>query len=119
MTPEDFRDELGAVDGNALALEPTLHHSAWFRPHNRSPDAAARVGAVEAWCDTGKVDSMETEVLARLAERHEQPRAALRDFCRGMRDDLEELPICSEAGLDRYCYRVAGTVGIVMAAVLG
>jgi phytoene desaturase len=35
MTPLDFRDRLGAVDGNAFALEPTLHQSAYFRPPNR------------------------------------------------------------------------------------
>ncbi len=35
MTPQDFADELGAVDGNAFALEPTLHQSAALRPPNR------------------------------------------------------------------------------------
>lgn len=35
MTPQDFRDELGALDGNAWAMEPTLHQSASLRPHNR------------------------------------------------------------------------------------
>ena len=35
MTPEDFRTELGAVDGNAFAVEPTLHQSAYFRQPNR------------------------------------------------------------------------------------
>jgi phytoene desaturase len=35
MTPADFRDHLGAADGNAFAVEPTLHQSAWFRQHNR------------------------------------------------------------------------------------
>lgn len=35
MTPRDFASELGAVDGNAFAIEPTLHQSAWLRPHNR------------------------------------------------------------------------------------
>ena len=35
MAPPDFARELGAVDGNAFAIEPTLHQSAWFRPHNR------------------------------------------------------------------------------------
>jgi len=35
MTPVDFRDRLGAVDGNAFAVEPTLHQSAAFRPPNR------------------------------------------------------------------------------------
>jgi phytoene desaturase len=40
MTPEDFRTELGAVDGNAFAVEPTLHQSAWFRQPNRDREVA-------------------------------------------------------------------------------
>ena len=35
MTPLDFRSDLGAVDGNAFALEPTLQQSAALRPPNR------------------------------------------------------------------------------------
>lgn len=35
MTPEDFRRELGAVAGNAFAVEPTLHQSAYLRMPNR------------------------------------------------------------------------------------
>jgi phytoene desaturase len=35
MTPQDFADDLGAVDGNAFAIEPTLHQSASLRPANR------------------------------------------------------------------------------------
>jgi phytoene desaturase len=35
MTPEDFRDRLGAVEGNAFSIEPTLSQSASFRPPNR------------------------------------------------------------------------------------
>lgn len=37
MSPVDFRDRLGAVDGNAFAIEPTLHQSAAFRVPNRHP----------------------------------------------------------------------------------
>jgi phytoene desaturase len=40
MTPVDFRDRLGAVDGNAFAVEPTLHQSAAFRPPNRDRQVA-------------------------------------------------------------------------------
>src|SRR2546421_2534322 len=36
-----------------------------------------------------------------------------------MRDDLAAIPIETEAELDDYSYRVASTVGIVMAAMLG
>jgi phytoene desaturase len=35
MTPEDFRTQLGAVEGNAFAVEPTLRQSAYFRQPNR------------------------------------------------------------------------------------
>ena len=35
MGPREFATELGAVDGNAFAVEPTLHQSASFRPPNR------------------------------------------------------------------------------------
>jgi phytoene desaturase len=35
MTPDDFARDLGAVDGNAFAVEPTLHQSAALRPPNR------------------------------------------------------------------------------------
>jgi phytoene desaturase len=35
MTPTDFASELGAVDGNAFATEPTLHQSAYLRTPNR------------------------------------------------------------------------------------
>ena len=35
MTPLDFARDLGAVWGNAFAVEPTLHQSAWFRQPNR------------------------------------------------------------------------------------
>jgi 15-cis-phytoene synthase len=58
-------------------------------------------------------------VLADLATRHLLPRGPLRDFCAGMRDDLAGRVIRTEAELDAYCYRVAGTVGVVMAALLG
>jgi phytoene synthase len=83
------------------------------------PTAPARILAVEAWCDGEAPCSRETEILADLDSRHPIPRGALRDFCRGMRDDLEAIPILTEADLDAYCYRVAGTVGLVMAAILG
>jgi phytoene desaturase len=35
MTPADFERDLGAAWGNAFAVEPTLHQSAYFRQPNR------------------------------------------------------------------------------------
>jgi len=45
MAPPDFAREVGAVDGNAFAVEPTLHQSAYFRAPNRVADGVYHVGA--------------------------------------------------------------------------
>jgi len=86
---------------------------------DRDPDAEARIAAVEAWCAGEPPRTREARLLADLATRHPLPRAAVADFCRGMRHDLCATPIETEAQLDVYCHRVAGTVGVVMASLLG
>ena len=84
------------------------------------PEADARLAAVEAWAAGAPgARTREVAVLDDVAARHPLPRSALADFCEGMRWDLEGRRFSSEAELDAYCYRVAGTVGIVMASVLG
>ena len=85
----------------------------------RHPEAPARVAAVERWTQSGEAGSREARLLDALAGSHPLPRDAVADFSRGMRDDLEGRPVATEADLDRNCYRVAGTVGVVMASVLG
>jgi phytoene synthase len=84
------------------------------------PEAAERVEAVARWA-AGRPGARTPEVgvLEMLAARHALPRGALADFCEGMRQDLDEATFATEDELDGYCYRVAGTVGIVMTALLG
>ena len=85
------------------------------------PEAAERVAAVEAWAEArpvrplarGRRSSTSQRCVIRL------PRQALADFCAGMREDLAGADFATEQDVDRYCYRVAGTVGLVMASVLG
>lgn len=84
------------------------------------PDvAAAHLAAVEAWCAGAPGRSGEARVLEDLATRHPIPRDALAEFCAGMRDDLAGRRFVTEEEVDEYCHRVAGTVGIVMASLLG
>lgn len=83
------------------------------------PGAEARIEAVERWARGCPPGSREARLLAEVDARHPLPRPALGDFCRGMRDDLAARAIVTESDLDEYCYRVAGTVGVVMSAVLG
>ncbi len=84
------------------------------------PDAPERVAAVRAWAEGRPGErTREVAILSDLAARHAIPRDALADFCAGMAHDLSGESLASEAELDRYCYCVAGTVGVVMAAILG
>lgn len=102
------------------------------------PEAQERIAAVEAWCAgrdgvaeqdgvpggrpaSGALtrSTLEVRILTELARRHAIPRRAMADFCAGMRSDLAFVQPRTEAELDAYCYRVAGTVGVVMSAVLG
>ena len=84
------------------------------------PEAADRVAAVEAWA-AGEpfARSPEVDILDDVSARHPLPRQAMADFCAGMREDLAGADFDTEQDVDRYCYRVAGTVGLVMASVLG
>lgn len=83
------------------------------------PDAEERLAAVEDWCAGRGVRGPEATILEDVASRRSLPRGAFLDFCAGMRDDLAGFRPETEEDLDRYCYRVAGTVGVVMAHVLG
>lgn len=111
LLPADVRDDVYVLYLVFRTLDDLVD--------DRDPRAAERVAAVEAWCADGTVGSDEARALAGLDARHPLPRDALLDFCAGMRDDLAGVRPATEADLDRYCYRVAGTVGVVMAAVLG
>jgi 15-cis-phytoene synthase len=111
LLPRDVRDDVYRLYLAFRTLDDLVDEAI--------PGAAERVDALERWCRVADVGSPEAEILDDLAGRHPMPRDALLDFCAGMREDIEARPIDSEADLDRYCYRVAGTVGLVMAALLG
>lgn len=88
----------------------------------RTADAELRLAAVEAWARgaTPTAPTRETRILDDLARRHASlPRDAVADFVVGMRQDIAGPRIVTEADLDEYAYRVAGTVGRLMAAILG
>ncbi len=83
------------------------------------PQAPGRLAAVESWCRGGEPTSTEARILDELDRRHGLPREALLSFCAGMRSDLDHVAPLTEVDVDVYCYRVAGTVGVVMTALLG
>jgi phytoene synthase len=111
MLPRSVRDDVYLLYLVFRTLDDLVDHG--------HPDARARIAAVRAWCDGGRPLTRETAVLDDLATRHPVPRHAIRSFCAGMTQDLEGPSFQTEADVDTYCYRVAGTVGVVMAGLLG
>lgn len=86
--------------------------------------AERRIAAIEAWAN-GETDgtaaaSRELLILDDLARRHpDLPRDAAHDFLAGMRADLAGPQIATDEEAAHYCYQVAGTVGRLMASMLG
>ena len=54
-----------------------------------------------------------------IAQRNSECRRALTHLIDGMLQDLGYVALSTEAELDQYCYRVAGTVGLLMCPILG
>ena len=91
--------------------------------------AEQRIAAIEAWANGEEIGasaggarevSRELLILDDLARRHpDLPRDAVHDFLAGMRADLAGPQIATDEDAAHYCYQVAGTVGRLMASMLG
>lgn len=111
MLPRAMRDDVYVLYLVFRTLDDLVDHG--------HPDARQRIASVQAWCAGAGPTSRETHLLEQLASRYALPRHALHSFCAGMEQDLDGPRMHTEADVDEYCYRVAGTVGVVMAALLG
>jgi phytoene/squalene synthetase len=86
---------------------------------DEQPEAAQRLDAVEAWTRGEPTDTYETHILTDLAQRHALPKHALLQFCQGMRHDIARTVIHTEEDLELYAQRAGGSVGIMLARLLG
>lgn len=83
------------------------------------PRAAERVDAIERWASNQEAATPETNTLTDLSRRYPLSPQALIDFCKGMRHDLAGRTIETEVDLELYCQYAGGTVGAMLAALLG
>ena len=115
LLPPEVRDDVASLYAVFRDLDDLVD--------DHAPEAQSRIAAVADWAAgarTGRVGrTPEVEALDALGRRHPLPRDAIGDFCAGMRQDLAGVHFATERELDVYCYRVAGTVGLTMAAMLG
>jgi phytoene synthase len=86
--------------------------------------AEQRIAAIESWANGETSSTLATSrellILDDLARRHpELPRDAVHDFLAGMRSDLARNRLATDEEAAHYCYQVAGTVGRLMASMLG
>ncbi len=83
---------------------------------------AAALGEWRAWLEAG-ASAADDEPLRRLlgtvVTHYSVPTGYLLDLLDGVCSDLQPRQLQSYAELRHYCYQVAGTVGLVMAHVLG
>lgn len=85
----------------------------------KDPQASHRVQAIERWANGQKTETPETRILADLSRRYTLSTQAIIEFCQGMRHDLSHTSVETEDDLERYCQYVGGTVGIMLAGLLG
>ncbi|MDH4445093.1 MAG: phytoene/squalene synthase family protein [Akkermansiaceae bacterium] len=81
-------------------------------------DAREKLDAASLSIVTGvSADPVIRDGIRLMKECHISPEIAL-ELIAGVRSDLDSVRVTDEAELCRYCYRVAGTVGVMMCGVL-
>lgn len=93
-------------------------------PHGRqTEDIREELESWRLWFTEGRTfpapqEPLGTRLSSVLAE-HCVPATMFLDFLDGMSSDLTSQAICDFQEMYRYCYRVAGTVGLAMTHILG
>lgn len=120
--PRDVRNDINLLYLAFRRLDDLVDLEAPSGSAQRA-DAQQRINAIRTWVDTGAVMDSPGDELAIFVDLQRRtpslPIDAIGAFLDGMERDLAGPVIESDADLDLYCYQVAGTVGRLMAALLG
>jgi 15-cis-phytoene synthase len=120
--PRDVRDDINLLYLALRRLDDLVDLEAPSGSAQRS-DAQQRLAAIRTWLSTGAVADAGGDELAIFVDLQRRtpalPTDAIGAFLDGMESDLAGPIMESDADLDLYCYQVAGTVGRLMAALLG
>ena len=120
--PRDVRDDINLLYLALRRLDDLVDLEAPSGSAQRA-DAQQRLAAIRTWLNTGTIDQAGGDELAIFVDLQRRtpalPTDAISAFLDGMESDLAGPVMESDADLDLYCYQVAGTVGRLMAALLG
>jgi phytoene synthase len=139
MTPDEYCQQKAAQSGSSfyysfLFLPPERRRAitalyAFCREVDDVVDECSDTGLARAKLDwwRGEVAALESgtpqhpvmRALAPLAPRYAITGQRLNEIIDGMQMDLEQSRYLDYAGLSRYCYHVAGVVGILAAGIFG
>lgn len=120
--PRQVRDDINLLYLALRRLDDLVDLEAPSGSAQRA-DAVRRLAAIRTWLSSGEIDTAGGDELAIFVDLQRRnpglPTDAISAFLDGMEGDLAGPTLESDADLDRYCYQVAGTVGRLMAALLG
>ncbi len=120
--PREVRDDINLLYLALRRLDDLVDLEAPSGSAQRA-DAQQRLAAIRTWLSTGAVADAGGDELAIFVDLQRRtptlPTDAIGAFLDGMESDLAGPVMESDADLDLYCYQVAGTVGRLMAALLG
>ena len=120
--PREIRDDINLLYLALRRLDDLVDLEAPSGSAQRA-DAQRRLAAIRSWISTGVIDGAGGDELAIFVDLQRRtpnlPIDAIGAFLDGMEGDLAGPSMESDADLDLYCYQVAGTVGRLMAALLG
>jgi phytoene synthase len=118
--PENVRPAVHALYGFVRGADELVDGP------RRPPDPAARRAALDAWeaelvegMERGRSDHPVIAALVDAGSRHSLPLDELKVYMRSMRIDCGRVRIASPEELDRYMDGSAGSVGRIMAPLLG
>lgn len=120
--PRQVRDDINLLYLALRRLDDLVDLEAPSGSAQRA-DAQRRIAAIRTWLSTSVIDATGGDELAIFVDLQRRtptlPIDAIGAFLDGMEGDLAGPAMESDADLDLYCYQVAGTVGRLMAALLG
>jgi phytoene synthase len=120
--PRQVRDDINLLYLALRRLDDLVDLEAPSGSAQRA-DAVRRLAAIRTWLSSGAIDTAAGDELAIFVDLQRRtprlPTDAIGAFLDGMEGDLAGPTMESDADLDLYCYQVAGTVGRLMAALLG
>ena len=120
--PRDVRDDINLLYLALRRLDDLVDLEAPSGSVQRA-DAQQRLAAIRTWLRSGEIETDGGDELAIFVDLLRRtpalPTDAIGAFLDGMESDLAGPAMESDADLDLYCYQVAGTVGRLMAALLG